>query len=440
VRRAPRSHSVVFLALGVTGVAAAGTPLTFEKVLDTALERNERARIAQADEETSAGRLAQARAFFFPSVQLNGNYTRRAFETTRDINGMQVPLNQLNAFSATAQLKWTLFDARGIPLYWAAAATLRASEQQTKESRRLLAFEAADAFLQTIASDALLQAAERRTVVSAQALADAKARQSAGLAGTNDVTLAQLEASTAERARTEAAGSATAARVSLGYLLDLPTGEVNELTAPQALFTTASVQPLDIEAPAVAKAKERRPDVLALKEQAAAAGHAADEPLLRLVPLVSATGQARATNETGLAGRTIDGFVGIDLTWVLFDGGDRYGARTALLAQERSAVLKARLQERKVAIDVEHALLSLRTSRAGFEQARVSEEIATRNATETGLLYRQGLTSALQLADASVRQFEASAVLVKKRYAVVLALLDVRAALGLDPLGREVTP
>lgn len=421
-------------------MCAAAEPLTLEKALEAVVERNERARIADADKEAAAGRLKQARAFFFPTVSLNGNYTRRAFENTRDINGTQVPLTQINAFSATAQMKWTLFDARNIPLYRAASANLRASEHLSREDHRLLAFEVADAFLQTIAADALLKAAEKHTEVAQQALKDAQARQTAGLAGTNDVTLAQLEASTAEVNRTEAVGRATSARVSLGYLLDVPTAKVQTLTEPESLVTTANAQPLEVEAATVAQAQEHRSDVLALKESAVAAGHAADEPSMRWVPSLSATGQARATNETGLAGRALDGYLGFDLTWVLFDGGDRYGARDALLAQARAATLQARLRERKVAVDVENALVALRTSRAGLLQARIAEEIATRNATESGLLYRQGLTSALQLADASARQFEASAIHVQKRYAVVLALLDVRAALGLDPLGREVTP
>ena len=438
--RALTTRWALLFALCASGVSAAAEPLTLEKAIETVLERNERARIADADKDAAAGRLKQARAFFFPTISLGGNYTRRAFENTRDINGVQVPLTQVNAFSATAQMKWTLFDARGIPLYRAASATLRASEHLNREDHRLLAFEAADAFLQTIAADALLKAAEKRTEVAQQALKDAQARQSAGLAGTNDVTLAQLEASTAQVNRTEAVGRATSARVSLGYLLDMPTGDVQALTEPEALITTANAQPLEVEVEKVTHAKENRPDVLALKESAVAAGHAADEPLMRWVPSLSATGQQRATNETGLAGRALDGYVGFDLTWVLFDGTDRYGARHALLAQERAASLQARLRERKVVVDVENALVALRTSRAGLEQARIADEIATRNATESGLLYRQGLVTALQLADASVRQFEASAILVQKRYAVVLALLDVRAALGLDPLGREVTP
>lgn len=432
--------NIALLAALVSTAGAQAAPLTLERVLELAQERNERARIAEANQDAANGRLAQARAFFFPSLTLNGNYTRRAFETVRDVGGTQVTVSALNALSATAQVRWTVFDARGIPLYRSASALFRASTHELDQAKRLLAFEAADAFLQTLTADALLQAAERRTAVAQQALTEAKARLAAGLVGNNDVTQAQLAASDAEVARTDAAATATAARINMAYLLSVPTTEVAQLVVPEALLETANAQPFELEVPSVTQAQQRRPDVQTLKEQATAAGHAADEPLMRLVPSVSVTGQARATNETGLSGRPVDGFVGVDLTWVLFDGGDRYGAHRALLAQERAAQLRARLGERQVAADLEKAMLSLRTSRVGLEQARLSETIATQNTTETGLLYKQGLTTAFQLADASTRQFEASAAWARKRYAVVVSLLDVRAALGLDPLGREVKP
>jgi outer membrane protein TolC len=56
---------------------------------------------------------------------------------------------------------------------------------------------------------------------------------------------------------------------------------------------------------------------------------------------------------------------------------------------------------------------------------------------ETGELYRQGLASALAVSDANLRLFEAEVALARARFGLGLALLDLRAAQGLDALGKE---
>ncbi|MCJ7485987.1 MAG: TolC family protein, partial [Candidatus Aminicenantes bacterium] len=52
-------------------------------------------------------------------------------------------------------------------------------------------------------------------------------------------------------------------------------------------------------------------------------------------------------------------------------------------------------------------------------------------------LYRQGLASALEVADANVSLFEAEVGLVQERYGLGVAFLNLEAALGLDPFGKE---
>jgi outer membrane protein TolC len=164
------------------------------------------------------------------------------------------------------------------------------------------------------------------------------------------------------------------------------------------------------------------------------------EPLMRLVPVLGLTAQGRVTNEGGFVGRSIDGFIGLDVSWALFDGGDRYGDRNERDANARIAALNERLRTRGVALEVDNALVMLRMARDTDTQSQVAVSAAARNAQETSELYRQGLTTAFQLADATQRQFEADVAQVRARYAVLMALLDLRAALGVDPLGREVQP
>ncbi|MBS1151748.1 MAG: Outer rane efflux protein [Myxococcaceae bacterium] len=354
--------------------------------------------------------------------------------------GQPLVVQEPNALSAVAAARWTVFDARGIPLYRAAARELEATKLESADSRRLLAFEAGDAFLQTLSSQAVVDAARRRVDFAQQAVKDSGSRQAAGLVSVNDVTRAQLEAATAERELTRATSTAETARIQLAWLLDAAPGELDALERPAALLETAASASPELSAQALAKAQDSRLDVAAAVARAAQAGALSDEPNARLFPTLSLVAQYRLTNEPGLSGRVGGGSFGVDLAWALFDGGDRYGERRQRLAEAQSASLQARLRQRKVAFDVQAALVSLKSAQASLAQAKVASDVAQKNATETEELYRQGLASTLQVADASLRRFEAEVELARGQYGLALSLLDLRAAIGVDPLGREVTP
>jgi outer membrane protein TolC len=71
--------------------------------------------------------------------------------------------------------------------------------------------------------------------------------------------------------------------------------------------------------------------------------------------------------------------------------------------------------------------------------ATVAASVAKKNEAETTELYRQGLSTALQVADANVSLFESEVALVQARYGLGIAYLNLEAALGLDPFGKEPT-
>ncbi|HEK85318.1 MAG TPA: TolC family protein, partial [Candidatus Aminicenantes bacterium] len=75
--------------------------------------------------------------------------------------------------------------------------------------------------------------------------------------------------------------------------------------------------------------------------------------------------------------------------------------------------------------------------RAAVKQATVAYNIAKKNADETAELYRQGLTSMLQVEQANLSLFEAEVSLIQQRFGLGVAYLNLEAALGLDPFGQE---
>jgi len=129
--------------------------------------------------------------------------------------------------------------------------------------------------------------------------------------------------------------------------------------------------------------------------------------------------------------------VGATLSWTLFDGLARFADRRERQAQAKLADLDVQAAARRVDVEVREALVSLENQRASLKQASVAYDVAKKNAAETAELYRQGLASALEVADANVSLFEAEVALVQERYGLGVAFLNLEAALGLDPFGKE---
>jgi outer membrane protein TolC len=406
-------------------------PLTLEQAVSLAAERNERTLAAQQRAEAAEARVDRARAFFFPELTLTGTYTRRVNPT-----GAQ----RSNALGATAVARVTLFDARGFPLYRAARLEGEAAELESLEARRLVGFEAADAFLTTLGSQQVYEAAVRRLEFSRQNLQDAKARAEAGLASTNDVTRAELEVASAEVQLAEARGSAETSRLELGYLLVSPVE--GPLALPEPLLGEA-LRPDEGLLARVPGAEDRRLDVLSARLRVEALEASAREPLARLFPTLGLSGQYRLTNETGpnnipgLLSNQGTGFIALELAWNLFDGGERYAERRERVALAKAAQLESTARTRRVEVDIERARVELRNAQAALKQSELATEQARKNAEETGILYRQGLSTALAVSDAALRLFEAEVSLARARYSLGVALLDLRAAVGLDPLGKE---
>jgi len=158
----------------------------------------------------------------------------------------------------------------------------------------------------------------------------------------------------------------------------------------------------------LAGARERRLDLRALTWNARAQHALVLEPKLEWLPSLSLTGQYRYTNEAGLTGRSTNWSAGLALSWPLFDGFGRFGYHKERKAQARLADLDLRAAGRQLDLDVRDGLVSLSSQQASLKMALVALEAARKNAAETAELYRQGLSSALQVADANVSLFEAS--------------------------------
>jgi outer membrane protein TolC len=411
-------------------------PLTLDTAVKLALERNERALATRETVASAEAAVARARAYFLPAITTTGTYTRRPFEVRRTVGSTEIVVQRFNALSGVASLNMTLFDAKSIPALNSANSQQKSAVTAAAESRRQLAFEVSQAFLSTLSTGQVLEASRHRYEYAKQYLEAAQARYKGGLASVNDVTLAELELATAEVGVTQVGGQLETSTLELGHLLYAPEAVRKTLVVPEFLIQAGQGEAADADK-LVTEAQGRRLDLASLRFLARAQHALVLDPVLRWLPSLSLSGQYRYTNEAGLTGQPTNWNIGMTLSWSIFDGFTRNADYKDRKAQAQLADLDVRASLRQVEIDVREALVSLSSQRAALKQAIVAHEAAKKNAAETAELYRQGLASALQVADANVRLFEAEVGFVSQRYGLGIAFLNLEAALGLDPFGKE---
>ena len=433
-RLAAASFGLMFFL--VPFLASQDKPLTLDQAVSLALERNERALATREDVKAADARVARARSFFLPTITTTGIYQRRAYEVKRLVGDTEVVIQRYNGLSNTLGLNLTLFDARSLAGLSAVRAQRNAEVAAATESRRQLAFEVSQAFLATLGTAQVQEASNRRLAFARQSLEAARARYAAGLTSINDVTRAELEYATAEVGVTQVKGQVETSILQLGYLLDAPDAVRGPLVVPEFLIEAASAEAANSEG-LVEEALARRLDVGSLRWLATSQRTLAKVPMLGWLPSLSASGQYRITNEASFNNRTWNWNVGATLSWTLFDGLARFSDQKERRALARLADLDVQAATRRVDVEVREALVSLENQRASLKQASVAHDVAKKNAAETAELYRQGLASALEVADANVSLFEAEVGFVQERYGLGVAFLNLEAALGLDPFGKE---
>ena len=310
-------------------------PLTLAQAIELALSGNEISGIAAVRLEGAAALRRQAIAQFLPALNLTANATRRAREVTRIINGDEVTVQAIDAYSSQAVVDTPLFDLRALPLIRAATRGLEAQTIESEELRRALAFDVADGFYAALSLERLLEAAHQRVAVGRQTVEESRIRLEAGLANRNDLTRTELELATAELVATRAANTVTTARLALFYLINAPP----ELTFGALDVPTRSTPQSADRQVLVDQALAGRQELIALDERSRQARQLALAPRLGWVPRLDLRGVYRWTNEAGLSGNSEDWNIGANLTWELFDGGDRI----ALAAQRDAVATEAEL-------------------------------------------------------------------------------------------------
>lgn len=401
---------------------AAADGLSLSSAIDLALRNNERAKIASLRVEQAEGSVESARGAFLPSVLVGGsaNLDARASKTGDHVGGL-----------GTVTVRQPILHPSAIPTYRATKLSLESAKQQGVEDDRTLAYDTARAFVEAIAAERVLKAAEGRLERANADLEDTVARVDAQLNSSNDSTRTKLDVASAKRGVTESKSALARARLSLSLLAGASIE--GPLEDPDAISRVAET--FEGSGDRLSKAaKSARADLKKAHWDTLAARESAEEPLYRLAPTIDLNGVFSA-NPKPAQGQPWDAeTLTLSLTWTVFDGGVRYGDRKSKVAQAETFAYQEKALERTVDTNVRSALVALVAAQEALHVAEEAVAAARSNSDETQILYKQGLARAIELTDANASRFDAEVSLAEAKLDLVEAYLDVRSASGLDPI------
>jgi outer membrane protein TolC len=398
--------------------------LKLEDAVHLALTRNERTVIADLNVKIVEAGVSKARAAFLPILSADGNNTLKPFDKS--------PVDVATARLTVSQ---PVLVPSAFPLYSEAKENLASQVAQTIEDKRQLTFDAAKAFFNVLLAEKVLEAAHRKLDTAKADLLDTTAQMQAQLVSSNDVTRAQISLSGSVREVAADQGALDAAYLQLAFVVNTPVSP--GLTAPTALLE-ASERPLPPIDKLVAASLAHRPDLVARKHAAIAAHDFAREPHMRFYPTVGVSAQGTATTNAG-TGHDIDAQLAITASWEIWDAGVRDADARSRDASASIADLTRNTLERSIEVQVRTAVVQLASAQQALAAARDAQVASAKSADETAILYHQGLAKAIELLDANDQRFVADVNFAAAQDTVATAYLALRQAMGLDPIGTELS-
>ncbi len=414
--RAPRGERTVLAAeIGI----GSNTVLTVEEAVRLALECHPSVVQARQELEAATAQAQSAVSAYWPGVDVSAGYSRRTSNTAGAPSGNHAG----DSYSASVGLDVLIYDFGKTPATVRQACERRlAAEESLRAARNDVVYRARTAFFEVCRARELLQVAEESVRQFQTHLAQVRAFAEVGTRMRYDVTKAEVDVGNAQLARIDASGNLALARAALARAMGLAEepGFGIQSGAPAPYRTTA------LEAMAVARG--RHPELLALRARERAASAAVDAAIAGMYPSL------RAGGEYGWGGARFP------LTWnwslfaraaaSLFTGWRETARVDEAVAGLRAARANVAAREQQIYFELCGGLASLDTAR----ERQALTELIVREAEESlalvGERYKVGKASAIEVTDAQVALTKARADQVKARFDHQTAVAQIQHAIG----------
>lgn len=421
----PTAVAVVMLAL-VAGTGGWGdeprAPMNLRECVDFALQASPRIEASRASAEAAGARIGQARAARRSQLGLSAGYS----------DSDPAPAGQ-RKYSAVATLGKLLYDSGRTDALTSRERRLHeANRHVLREVELDVAFETARSYFAVLRAHRLVGVAEEQLDSASRHRDLATARYEVGVVARADVIRSEVDVA---RQRLALVQAQTAVQVALAQLINVMGMEHG---APLQIVDIADLPPppSDLD-PAVRRAHEGRPEALAARAEAEAAGASVRAARTGLSPQVNARAEVGFRDDSFFLGDSAWS-LGVTATMPLSDGGDTR-SRVAE-AQAQRAALDAERDEvrRRIALEVTQAVLAVREALESVAVAQEHVRLARHNMELAQGRYGVGEGSFIEVTDARAALTEALTGEAKALYDAHVAHAALARATGAMPIGEEV--
>ncbi|MCA1988132.1 MAG: TolC family protein [Desulfarculus sp.] len=437
----------LLLALAVPALAApepkaqstdASSPpvemLTLDQVRSLVLEKNRDIHKALEYKNYVQGRYVEERSAALPRFTISAHAYRQRDESQRALTGGLIPV-QTDSFQGLVTLNQALYTWGQIgAAIRAAEVGILTADDQLRQMRQAALRDVTQAFHDVLLAKELNAIARQNLEQRQRHLDEAKRKFDAGTATDYDVLAAQVAVENARPDVIHTDNLIRTARERLGLLL---ARDGRTLDAQGKLMVNLSPPPAHDAV--LARALEKRPELMSLKHQRMMAGElvtvyeAGDKPRLDFQGQYGRRDQAAGDNSE--YGEMAMG--GVFLTWPIFDGLKSRGKVSQAKSDERRlGIEQAQLMD-KIGLEVTEALNAVGESAEIVRALSGTVEQATRllDMAEKGYLY--GVKTRLDVDDAQLNLRQAQGNLAKARRDYLVASVTLQWVAG--DLGENET-
>ena len=379
----------------------------------------DRARLAQAQ-----ANLDLAWTTLFPTVAAQGKYTRNNIDFKfPDGTGQTLTLQPKNQLDGVISFTAPLVAPAAYVGVEAVDYSLHASEAQFETSLATVLLGVAQSFYAAAIADEVVSARLSNIDVARVTLENAKTRFENGSVTKVDVDRAELALVSAEQSAREARFSQSQAYRALATLIQ---SDRNFKVVP-------AVAAVVEEAGSLESALHLRPEFRALELTTKSADAQRRAQAWRWAPSLSAFGNLRAFNYENYAGDKHAWAIGLQLDWVLYDGGVRDAQRHAASAQAQEATALAAVLRDTIRDDLANGHGLLETKRYAQRAAERSVALAIETLDLVRTQYEAGHSAQIDLLQAQDGLVAAKEALAQAHFEVAVADLTLRRAAGSFP-------
>jgi HAE1 family hydrophobic/amphiphilic exporter-1 len=411
-------------------------PLTIDRALQIATTRNEGLKVSQERLRERQAAVAEARAAFLPSLDLNFFYTpSQASPLLKIPAGIFGPTEQ--TFRANLIRENVVRFDISQPLYTggrlnhaygAQAATQEASRLDLDRAQQVLTLRVYETFYAALMADQGVRVSTEGVEIAERHLELAQARFTAGSAARLDVLRAEVELANARARQIRARSSAEVSYQALRTVLSLPQNE------PLQLAGTLDEVPALPSASALLTAINARSDIRAIGQQREAAQRLFSLASAELKPTVALAGNFQY-QEDGLdslfAGSNRSYQLGVAVRVPLFNAPTVAARRGVALARVRQAEHSANAALDGARLELATASTELDAAREIVSTQQKAVELAREGLSIAEVSYENGVITATELNDARLSLLETEWELMQAKYGQIVAAAKTRYAAGL---------